>query len=67
MRCEIHLIGNADDFGPKIDKLGAEDREWLDRIFKRDSKKKSLAMSFDEVIKFLNMFNEVETIKFEVK
>jgi hypothetical protein len=67
MRCGIVLIGNADDFGPKIDKLRSEDRAWLDRIFKRDGKKKSLAMSFEEGIKFLTMFNDVETIKFEVK
>ena len=66
MKVIIHLVGSAEDFGPKIDKLQPEDRVWLDAKF-LGKKHRKLVMNLDEIIKFLTMFNKVEQIYFEVE
>jgi hypothetical protein len=66
MKCKVHLVGSAEDFGPKFDKLKPEDRDWFFRM-KKPIGKKHLSMNLEEVIRFLTMFNEIEKIYFEVR
>lgn len=69
MKCEVHLVGNEEDFGPKFDKLKPEDQDWLFVKKKPEGTKgkKHHLMDLEEVIRFLTMFNEIEKIYFEVR
>lgn len=63
MKCEIRL----EDSRPKIDKLSAEDQDWLFRKKKPKEGDRFLSMDLEEVIRFLTMLNEIEEIYFEVR
>ncbi len=67
MKATIHLLGHAEDFRPKFDKMSPDDLAWLEAKIGKKRKPDVVSMDLEEVTKLLTMFNNVEKIYFEVR
>lgn len=66
MKCKVHLCGDLEDFQPKFEKLRSEDQKWV-LNFDKPRGQDHFKMNLSEVIRFLTMFDDIETIYFEVR